>query len=124
MESKQIRRANLTRFVTLRLNGNKSELTRMLGNESPSYVNDLLSEKSGKSFGEKAARRIEQKVGLLAGQLDIVDSPLHMDPARAAPPKQALIELIDELTTVEAQELTESAREILGRRKRKTRKSA
>lgn len=79
-----IRRANLQRFIDLKLGGNKSKFSRRMGYESPSYVNDLLKPTGGKSFGEKTARKIEARIGLLEEQLDLKDSPLFMDAKKSA----------------------------------------
>jgi hypothetical protein len=61
-----IRRANLKR-----LKRTPTELSRALG-KTPAYYSDLLN-KPGKSFGEKAARAIEEGLGLPRGCLDQAD---------------------------------------------------
>lgn len=122
MEKPQIRRANLRRFVVAKLDGNNSRLSRLLGNESTAYVNDLLRDGSTKSFGEKVAAKIEEKIGLQAGQLDIKDSPLLMDEKRRDKLDEELKEQIAGLTKSEKQEIADVLREIYIRRK-KTRRA-
>jgi len=121
MDKPQIRRENLRRFVATKLEGNNSKLSRLLGNESNAYVNDLLRVGSTKSFGEKAAATIEQKVGLQAGQLDIQDSPLLMDEKRRDKIDEDLREQIAGLTKNEKLELADLVREIYAKRKRSRR---
>lgn len=122
MDKPQIRRENLRRFVATRLDGNNSKLSRLLGNESTAYVNDLLRPGSTKSFGEKAAATIEEKVGLQAGQLDIKDSPLLMDERRRDRVDEEIREQIAGLTRTEKLELADVIREIYSKRK-KTRRA-
>jgi hypothetical protein len=59
-----IRRANLKR-----LKKTPTELSRALG-KTPAYYSDLMN-KPGKSFGEKAARAIEEGLALSRGWLDL-----------------------------------------------------
>ena len=122
MDKPQIRRENLRRFVATRLDGNKSKLSRLLGNESTAYVNDLLREGSTKSFGEKAAASIEDKVGLQAGQLDIKDSPLLMDEKRRDKVDEEIRQLTAGLTKNEKLDMVDVLREMYSKRK-KTRRA-
>jgi hypothetical protein len=122
MDKPQIRRENLRRFVATRLDGNNSELSRRLGNESTAYVNDLLRDGSTKSFGEKAAASIEDKLGLLSGQLDIKDSPLLMDETRRDRLDDEIKELSAGLTKNEKVELVDMLRGMYSKRK-KTRRA-
>lgn len=112
----------MRRFVATKLGGNNSELSRRLGNESTAYVNDLLREGSTKSFGEKAAASIEEKLGLQAGQLDIKDSPLLMDEKRRDHLDEEIRELFAGLTKNEKVEIADVLREIYSKRK-KTRRA-
>lgn len=122
MDKPQIRRENLRRFVATKLGGNNSELSRRLGNESTAYVNDLLRVGSTKSFGEKAANRIEEKVGLLPGQLDIKDSPLLMDEKRRDHVDDEIRDQVAGLTKNEKVELADFLRDMYQKRK-KTRRA-
>lgn len=69
MDEKATRIANLRAVLDARFEGNKSAMSRALGQERPAYVIDLLNGK--KSFGEKAARTIEKALGLTRGDLDV-----------------------------------------------------
>lgn len=91
----ETRRQNLIRYVATRFNGERSRLSRLIGYESDSYINDLLNPNSGKSFGEKAARKIEEKAGLLRGQLDVQDSPLWVDNRRWAEIQDSDVDISD-----------------------------
>ena len=64
-ELKDIRRENLKRFAVSV--GSKSKLADMLG-KSPSQINDMIQ--GTKSFGDKIAREIEQRLNMLPGTLD------------------------------------------------------
>lgn len=123
MDKPQIRRENLRRFVATRLDNNQSRLSRLLGNESNAYVNDLLREGSTKSFGEKAAASIEDKIGLQSGQLDIKDSPLLMDEKRRDRVDEEIRELIAGLTKGEKPEALDMLRSLYSKRK-KTRRAS
>lgn len=118
MDKPQIRRENLRRFVATRLDGNNSELSRRLGNESTAYVNDLLREGSTKSFGEKAAASIEEKLGLQPGQLDLKDSPLLMDETRRDRLDDEIKEQIAGLTREEKLQIARTINEIYSKRRR------
>jgi hypothetical protein len=85
-------------------------------------VNDLLRVGSTKSFGEKAATRIEEKLGLQAGQLDIKDSPLLMDEKRRDHLDEEIRDQIAGLTKNEKQELADVLRDMYLKRK-KTRRA-
>lgn len=66
-----IRIAQLQAYLLNECAGNKSELSR-LTRKSQSYISDLLRGK--KSFGEKAARGMEQSLKLTPGYFDQVQS--------------------------------------------------
>lgn len=121
MQKPEIRRENLRRFVRTRLGDSKAKLTELLGNESPGYVNDLLREGSGKSFGEKAAATIEQKIGLKAGQLDLEDSPLLMDESRLDRAEKDIEDQFSGLTRDEKLQLSDAMRQIYAKRKKSRR---
>lgn len=113
-----IRRENLARLIRLHFNDNKSEIARAYNPEDPkpSYFSDLLREGSGKSFGEKAARRIEERVGLLPKQLDIPNSPLTMDDTKRNRVKDELRAALDDLNKDEMREALDAIRKIQSRR--------
>jgi hypothetical protein len=121
MDKPQIRRENLRRYVTTRLSGNNSRLSRILGNESTGYVNDLLREGSTKSFGEKVASKIEEKIGLQPGQLDIPNSPLLMDESKRDRLDEDLKQQIEGLTREEKLQIAETLNVIYSKRKRSRR---
>lgn len=123
MDKPQIRRENLRRYVDTRLSGNNSRLSRLLGNESTTYVNDLLREGSTKSFGEKVAAKIEEKIGLQAGQLDIPNSPLLMDERKRDRLDEDISQQIAGLTREEKMELAEKLNAIYSKRRRTRRAS-
>jgi hypothetical protein len=124
MDKPQIRRENLRRYVESRLGGNNSRLSRLLGNESTTYVNDLLRDGSTKSFGEKVAAKIEDKIGLQAGQLDIPNSPLLQDERKRDRLDEDIKQLIAGLTTREEKiEAIETLNAIYSKRKRTRRAS-
>ena len=72
------------------------ELKRLTGHKG-AYLADLLKPGSDKSFGEKAARKIEQRLGLFDGELDIPNSQLRHDPARKDSPRLVLAGLLPDL---------------------------
>jgi hypothetical protein len=83
-----IRRSNLCRWVE-----SPTALTQKIGGQ-PSYASDLM--RGAKSFGEKAARRIEDAFGWLPGSLDDVNE-------RTRPPLRSAVAhamSLDELQTV------------------------
>jgi hypothetical protein len=61
------------------------------------YLADLLKPGSDKSFGEKAARKIEDKLGLYSSELDIENSQLRHDPSKQDSPRVLLASLISEM---------------------------
>lgn len=76
---KQLRIQNLKEVLeSARFEGNASAMAREWGVQ-PSYINDVI--KGTKSFGEKAARKAEQKLRLPAGSLDLnrLDSILEAE---------------------------------------------
>lgn len=121
--SAEIRRINLKALIERDFENNQSALARLCG-KKPAYINDLVAEGSEKSFGEKAARGIEQSVGLLQFELDRPNSTLRMDPARQPPTRQQLKDLIGKLTPAEEAEVVQFGRAIMERRKKKQRRSA
>jgi hypothetical protein len=121
LDMAKIRRENLARLIERDFHNNKSEIARAYNEENPKpqYFSDLLSERSGKSFGEKAARKIEEKTGLKAGQLDMPDSPLLHDESRRDRVADALRLAIDDLDRDEMREALAVIRKIQGRRPRR-----
>jgi hypothetical protein len=123
MESQiaDIRRHNLTRLISRDFSGNRSEMARAYDSENPKpqYFSDLLRASSGKSFGEKVARKIEERVGLQNGQLDIPNSPLLFDDLRRQKAKTVLRAVIEELTQDEQVEALSAIRKIQARRRRR-----
>lgn len=111
-----IRRANLRRLIIRDFQSNQSALAEKLGS-MPSYVNDLLRLDAKKSFGEKAAHRIEIATDLLDGQLDIPDSPLTK--RTGLPDAEKIIKgSLQVLSAGEKNEIAAHVNEILGRRRR------
>jgi hypothetical protein len=119
LDMAKIRRQNLARLIERDFHNNKSELARAYGEENPKpqYFSDLLREASGKSFGEKAARKIEEKAGIKTGQLDIPDSPLLHDETRRDKVKDTLRLVIDDLDRDEMREALVAVRKIQGKRR-------
>jgi hypothetical protein len=116
----ETRRLNLRRVIDDRFGGNLSAFARALDPpKSPSYVSDLLRPTAGKSFGEKAARRAERAAGLIAGQLDIPNSPLRLDDTVRNRAEEELRMEIRDMDLDEKSELLEAARKIKGRRMRR-----
>lgn len=117
----KIRRQNLSRLIERDFRGNKSEIARAYdeADPKPQYFSDLLRDGSGKSFGEKAARKIEEKTGLKAGQLDIPDSQLLHDESRRNRIKDEVRIAIDDLDRDELREALVAIRKIQGRRRRR-----
>ncbi len=84
-----IRRANLCRWVD-----SPAKLTEKIGGR-PSYARDLMRDET-KSFGEKAARKVEEAFGWLPGSLDDVNE-------RTRPPLKSAVAhtmSLDEIQTV------------------------
>ncbi len=75
-----------------------AELSAKVGGRN-SYWNDMLAGK--KSFGEKIARKIEDKLSLQRGSLDLVDGATAVPPPPEKPPASPeammLAHLFDEL---------------------------
>jgi hypothetical protein len=113
------RRQNLERLINRDFGGNKSAIARSYDSENPKpqYFSDLLRADSGKSFGEKAARKIEERTGLKPGQLDIPDSQLLHDESKRSRVKDDLRLAIDDLDRDEIREVLATVRKIQGRRK-------
>ncbi len=98
----EVRRENLRRYCARHCGGpvgDENALYRLkeLTGHKGAYLADLLKPGSDKSFGEKSARKIEQKLGLYDGELDLPNSQLRHDPARKDSPRIALADLIQEM---------------------------
>ena len=121
LDMTKIRRENLARLSERDFHNNKSEIARAYNeqNPKPQYFSDLLSDKSRKSFGEKAARKIEEKAGLRIGQLDVPDSQLLHDESRRDRIADTLRVAIDDLDRDEMREALAAIRKIQGRRLRR-----
>lgn len=115
----EIRRQNLARLVEARYDNKGARLARALDNV-PAYVNDRLRP-GGRTIGEDAARGIESKVGLISGQLDILNSPLRMDPDRIDRVDEALRSMLDGLSEDEKRDTLDFVNDLVGRRKRRRR---
>lgn len=115
------RRQNLARLIVRDFRGNKSEIARAYdsSNPKPQYFSDLLRPDGGKSFGEKAARKIEEKAGLRTGQLDIPDSPLLHDETKRDKLKDTTHLAVDDLDRDELRETLDAIRRIQARRRRR-----
>lgn len=118
-----IRRQNLSRLLEQRFDGNRSALAREYGSKQ-SYISDLLRPGSGRSFGEKAARTLEERIGLLAGQLDVPDSPLLMEESRRHQEKDEAHAALEDMDRDEIREVLATLRRIRARRAPKSRKTA
>jgi hypothetical protein len=116
-----VRRANLFRLIERDFGGNRSHFARVYdeANPRPNYFSDLLRTNSGKSFGEKVARKIEERAGLVMGQLDIPDSPLRQDENRRSRVKDDLRIALDDLDREEMREALEAIRKIQSRRRKR-----
>lgn len=114
----ETRRRNLARLIERDFGGNKSEIARAYDpdNPKPQYFSDLLRPLGGKSFGEKAARKIEEKTSLKPGQLDIPNSPLIHDESKRSRVKEELRLALDDLDKDEQRELLDTVRKIQARR--------
>lgn len=114
-----IRRRNLAKLISRDFDGNKSGIARAYdpANPKPQYFSDLIRPDSGKSFGEKAARKIEERTGLLPGQLDIPDSPLMLDESRRSRLRDDIRLGIDDLDRDEQRELLSAIRRIQAKRR-------
>ena len=109
-----VRRANLRRFVDLRMDGNLSALARKYrpDNPRPNFFSDLL--RGAKNFGEKLAFELETCTGLKYGQLSIKDSPLEM---REIIRESTSEDVFEGLTASERQEALRLIADIKSRRK-------
>jgi hypothetical protein len=112
-----VRRRNLARLIERDFGNNQSSIARLYNPESPkpSYFSDLL--RGEKAFAEKAARAIEDRVGLRLGQLDIQDSPLLYDDAKKNSLKEELRAVIDDMDKDEQREALAALRKIQSKRK-------
>lgn len=121
-----IRRRNLQKLIDRDFAGNKSEIARAYApeNPKPQYFSDVLRHGSGKSFGEKVARQIEERLGLLPGQLDQPDSDLLYDERRRNRIKDEIRLALDDLDRDEQRELLSAIHQIRGRRITPRRKAA
>lgn len=115
------RRMNLARLIERDFRNNRSEIARAYNPEDPKpqYFSDLLRESSRKSFGEKAARRIEERAGLKPGQLDIPDSPLLHDEGKRDKVRDTVRLAVDELDREEMREVLDFVRKLQRRRLRR-----
>ncbi len=102
IEKAEIRRANLRNYCKKYCGGPVEnadalyELKRLTGHKG-AYLADLLKSGTDKSFGEKAARKIEAALGLYEDELDIPNSQLRHDPTRRDSPRLLLAGLLPEL---------------------------
>lgn len=71
MEIQDIRRKRLRQLIADRYEGSQSKLVEATG-ENQGEISSLLR---NKSFGEKKARKLEQKADLPVGWLDALDEP-------------------------------------------------
>lgn len=117
----ETRRANLKRLIERDYAGNNSAIARIHDpvNPKPNYFSDLLRKDGNKSFGEKAARKIEERVGLKAGQLDIQDSPLTFDDSRRNRLAEELRSAIHDLDRDEQTEALVTIRRIQAKRRKR-----
>jgi SOS-response transcriptional repressor LexA len=76
MDMNSIRRQNLRAEINRQTGGNVAQFARQFGIDE-ARLSQVLSEKyrDGKNFGEKAARTIEQAIGLPALSLDQIEHP-------------------------------------------------
>ena len=111
-QAADIRRVNLGRLIERDYRGNISSAARQY-RAGQNYFSALL--KGGKSFGEKTARKIESRLGLLDGQLDIPDSPLIHDHHRRDRTRDELNAEIDDLSVEERRETLELVRRLRAR---------
>jgi len=120
------RRQNLKRLIDRDYDGNQSKVARLIQPDRPSqsYINGLLQavpkseDKKPKSFGEKAARKIEHALGLKRGQLDIPNSALIYDESRRDIARDALHSAVDDLDRHEQQEALSFIRQLQARRRK------
>jgi phage repressor protein C with HTH and peptisase S24 domain len=81
MDMHSIRRKNLRTLIAKEARGSVAAFGRMYDIDE-SRLSQLLSDtyRSGNNFGEKAARGLEQKIGLPLLQLDALDAPVPSHP--------------------------------------------
>lgn len=119
----EIRRANLRNYCKRFCGGSVDdpdalyELKRVTGHKG-AYLADLLKPGSDKSFGEKAARKIEEKLGLYIGELDIENSQLRHDPGKRDSPRLMLASLIPDLPDAAVVDLLNRANQAIKKSKR------
>jgi len=114
------RRANLRKLIDTWYRGNASAIARDYNpeNPKPSYFSDLIRPGTTKSFAEKAARKIEDAVGLQRGQMDIPNSPLLRDESRRSRLKDELRMAIDGLDPDGTKEALIFVRNLQARKRR------
>lgn len=112
-----VRRRNLAKLLERDFGNNQSAIARVYNPESPkpSYFSDLL--RGEKAFAEKAARGIEDRVGLRLGQLDIQDSPLLYDDSKKNNLRDEIHVAVDDLDNEEQREALAAIRKIQAKRK-------
>lgn len=98
----EIRRVNLRAYCKRHCGGSFEDASvlrklKKATGHGGAYLADLLKPGSDKSFGEKAARKIEDRLGLYKGELDIPGSALRHDPAKQDSPRQMLADLIQDM---------------------------
>lgn len=123
-ERRATRVANTLALIRRDFHGVQAELARKLDLESGSYLSDLLRAGSKKSFGEDAARSIEEGAGLQHGQLDIKDSPLLRDNTRKLNTKDEIQNELMDLSPGEEIEIAKALAEIKARRKRRRQRAS
>jgi hypothetical protein len=118
-EIKALRVENLRILLDRDFGGNQTALAKLYNpkNPKPAQINDLLNNVD-RSFGEKLARKLEEVVGLVHGQLDIPNSPLLYQPGRAPPVLVRLPDLIKDLTVPEQSKVIDFIGELKRRRKK------
>lgn len=112
-----IRRRNLAKLIDRDFGGNQSAIARIYNPESPkpSYFSDLL--RGEKAFAEKAARGVEDRIGLKLGQLDIPESPLLYDDSKKNNLSEELHVAIDEMDKDEQREALAAIRKIQSKKR-------
>lgn len=117
----EVRRRNLIRLMDRDFRGNRSEIARVYDpdNPKPQYFSDLARSNSGKSFGEKVARKLEERVGLQIGQLDIPNSALVFDESRLKRATHELRSAIEDLDHDEELQALAAVRRIQAKRRRR-----
>ncbi len=80
MDAKEIRVANLRRYIRERAENSQAEFARRYG-MSAAHISQLLTRH--RDVGDKLAREIEGKLGLDRGEMDRIDLPVPIDPSIA-----------------------------------------